>query len=122
MKFPRIIYDYFLLLAMPYISKEEMKVTTYICSQLSSNNSNWGYISKSVLVDGFHPINNYGVMTTLGNGTGLSTEQVAKGIEQAKDRDFLIINEIEEDPDLIKVRVNINYLKFHALDYVYKKV
>ena len=122
MKFPRTIYDYFLLLVMPYISKDEMKVTTYICSQLSSNNSNWGYISKSVLVDGFHPINNFGIMTTCGNGTGLSTEQVVRGIELTKDRGFLIISEIDEDPDLIKVELNQNYLKFHALEYVEKRI
>lgn len=122
MKFSKTLYDYFVLLTMPYLSKEEFQVTVYICSQLSSNNCNWGFVSKSVLVDGFHPINKFGVMTTGGNGTGLTTEQVIKGLEQAKDREFLLISEIEDDPDLIKVEINQNYLKFHAFEYVQKNI
>lgn len=104
-------------LVLSGMPKEELKVTVFICTFLAIANKYCGHISKSMLVDGLHPINEYGVMTTGNNGTGLTVEQVLIALEQIKERKFLLINETENNPDLLRIKINFKFFENYAMQY-----
>lgn len=120
--FPQELYNSFVLFVLPYMNEEEMKATTFICSYLSSINKSKGILSKSILVDGEHPINKYGIITTRTNGCGLSIEQLIKALVQIRKRNFLLITEQNNDPDLIKVEFNLTFFNIDGRQYFNYKV
>jgi hypothetical protein len=117
MGFPWFLYNAFMQLVLSCMPKEELKVTVFICTFLAIANKHCGRISKSMLVDGLHPINEYGVMTTSNNGTGLTVEQVLIALDQIKERKFILIDEIDNNPDLIRIKINFKFFENYAIQY-----